>query len=238
MLAWNETAPEAIVTLAGLAFADGYVYFVSVQATDRVGLGAAAISGRLVADDTPPLIPVPAVLVSNATMFEGDRGSVVVGGRVELGDLDSEDEDPLDEELAHEDMMLGHRGGRRVAPDDLADANEAGRRGKGKGVGVDRSRHFNYYAFDGATGSTRWRHESEDFHRDLDGLADRLTPQHNYRLTAQASNGPQETPAAAEAPAPKDSAKGDKGAAANGSAAKAPVLQLLEPRCSQCKWVA
>ena len=130
-----------------------------------------------------------AVLVSNATMFEGDRGSVVVGGRVELGDLDSEDEDPLDEELAHEDMMLGHRGGRRVAPDDLADANDAGGRGKGKGVGVDRSRHFNYYAFDGATGSTRWRHESEDFHRDLDGLADRLTPQHNYRLTAQASNG-------------------------------------------------
>ena len=56
-----------------------------------------------------------AVLVSNATMFEGDRGSVVVGGRVELGDLDSDDEDPLDEELAHEDMMLGHRGGRRVA---------------------------------------------------------------------------------------------------------------------------
>ena len=131
-----------------------------------------------------------AVLVSNATMFEGDRGSVVVGGRVELGDLDSDDEDPLDEELAHEDMMLGHRGGRRVAPDDLADANEVLHgRGKGKGVGVDRSRHFNYYAFDGATGSTRWKHESEDFHRDLDGLADRLTPQHNYRLTAQASNG-------------------------------------------------
>lgn len=132
-----------------------------------------------------------AVLVSNATMFEGDRGSVVVGGRVELGDLDSDDEDPLEEELAHEDMMLGHRGGRRVAPDDLADANEGvgGRSRKGKGVGVDRSRHFNYYAFDGATGSTRWKHESEDFHRDLDGLADRLTPQHNYRLTAQASSG-------------------------------------------------
>ena len=95
----------------------------------------------------------------------------------------------LDEELAHEDMMLGHRGGRRVAPDDLADANGGGQAWEGKGVGVDRSRHFNYYAFDGATGSTRWRHESEDFHRDLDGLADRLTPQHNYRLTAQASNG-------------------------------------------------
>ena len=54
---------------------------------------------------------------------------------------------------------------------------------------MDRSRHFNYYAFDGTHRSTRWRHESEDFHRDLDGLADRLTPQHNYRLTAQASNG-------------------------------------------------
>ena len=35
-----------------------------------------------------------AVLVSNATMYKGDKGSVIVGGRVELGDI-ADEEDPL-----------------------------------------------------------------------------------------------------------------------------------------------
>ena len=130
-----------------------------------------------------------AVLVSNATMFKGDRGSIVVGGRVELGDLEDEYEDPLAEELDHEDMMMGHRGGRRVATDTLDAEEVGGARGVKNGGAVDRSRHFNYYAFDGASGNLRWKHESDDFHRNLDDLADKLTPQHNYRLTAQSALG-------------------------------------------------
>jgi hypothetical protein len=67
------------------------------------------------------------------------------------------------------------------------DGSNAEGDGTGAGKGrLDRSRHFNYYAFEGKTGARRWKHESEDFHRDVDALVDRLTPQHDYRLDAGA----------------------------------------------------
>ena len=138
-----------------------------------------------------------AVLVSNATMYKGDKGSVIVGGRVELGDI-ADEEDPLKEELLDEGMMGRHRGGRRMAPEEI-DAHEIGadahRTGtpppeKGHNPGrVDRSRHFNYYAFEGATGTMRWKHESEDFHRNVEAMAEQLVPQHNYRLDANSISG-------------------------------------------------
>ena len=38
-----------------------------------------------------------------------------------------------------------------------------------------------YYALEGGTGSERWHHNSTDFHRDLDELADETQPQNNYK---------------------------------------------------------
>ena len=41
---------------------------------------------------------------------------------------------------------------------------------------------------EGATGKERWKHESKDFHRDVEAMADTLVPQHNYRLDAASLN--------------------------------------------------
>jgi len=46
---------------------------------------------------------------------------------------------------------------------------------------VDVSRHFSYYAFEGATGESVWKHTSGTFHKDLEGASDELTPQDDYR---------------------------------------------------------
>ncbi len=55
--------------------------------------------------------------------------------------------------------------------------------------GVDISRHFSMYAFDGGTGHLRWKHEGEDFHKDAAELQDRTVPQHNHRLDAEHLGG-------------------------------------------------
>ena len=55
--------------------------------------------------------------------------------------------------------------------------------------GVDISRHFSMYAFDGGTGNLRWKHEGEDFHKDAAELQDRTVPQHNHRLDAEHLGG-------------------------------------------------
>ena len=48
-------------------------------------------------------------------------------------------------------------------------------------AGVDTSRHFNYFAFEGARGVQRWHHASTDFHKDLVDLSNELQPQNDYR---------------------------------------------------------
>lgn len=40
--------------------------------------------------------------------------------------------------------------------------------------GADVSRHFSYYAFEGASGVPRWHHEGSDFHRDAAELAEQV----------------------------------------------------------------
>ena len=49
---------------------------------------------------------------------------------------------------------------------------------------VDSSRHFSYFAFEGRTGTKRWGHESQDFHRDAAELAEvtQQLPQRGKRL--------------------------------------------------------
>jgi len=122
-----------------------------------------------------------AIHISNHTMNQGDRGSVVVGGGVEVGDIAShntmDEGDVLDEELAFEENERAHAHSR------TGDADAAG-----DGERVDTTRHFSYYSFDGRTGSQRWSHESKDFHRDAEQLAQVLIPQHNYRLDAAELN--------------------------------------------------
>ena len=94
-----------------------------------------------------------AVMVSDASMFEGDEGAVIVGGRVELGDVaDAADEDPLSEELSDERMLGRHRGGARASREEMARDDVTGSSTR-LGAGVDASRHFDYHAFEGSTGA-------------------------------------------------------------------------------------
>ena len=141
-----------------------------------------------------------AVVVSAHATYEGDVGAVIVGGRVETGTRDDDDEgggggdslgDAFERQLDDEDVLRTHRGGAKATAREMEAAEKDGSNAEGDGTGagkgrLDRSRHFNYYAFEGKTGARRWKHESEDFHRDVDALVDRLTPQHDYRLDAGA----------------------------------------------------
>lgn len=124
-----------------------------------------------------------AVLVTAAAVFEGDRGTVIVGGRVDSGVIDEESDvfgsfDPLNAELERERAVRTRAGGdasRSSAAEATASSNAKSLR-----------RHFNYYAFETGTGEIRWTHESDDFHRDVRGLADALVPQHDHKLDAAA----------------------------------------------------
>ena len=118
-----------------------------------------------------------AVLVTAAALFKGDRGTVIVGGRVDLGVIDEEADtrgafDPLNAELEREEAVRTRAGGERTRRENDSFPTFA--------------RHFNYYAFETGTGELRWKHESDDFHRDVRGLADALTPQHDHKLDAAA----------------------------------------------------
>ena len=125
-----------------------------------------------------------AVLVTSAAVFEGDRGTVIVGGRVERGVIDEESDvfgsfDPLNAELERERAVRTRAGGDASR---ISAAAEASSNAKKKLF----ARHFNYYAFETGTGEIRWTHESDDFHRDVRGLADALVPQHDHKLDAAA----------------------------------------------------
>ncbi|CAI5471128.1 unnamed protein product [Closterium sp. Yama58-4] len=114
-----------------------------------------------------------AVLIANHTMHRGDRGVVIVGGSMESDPLQFED--PVEEEEAEEEGEEKHRK-EAGDKDELEDVSEGA-------AGVNE-RHFSYYAFDGATGAMRWKHDSKDFHRDMSALSQQLLPQHNYKLDA------------------------------------------------------
>lgn len=122
-----------------------------------------------------------AVHISNYTMRREDRGAVVVGGSIEMGDLTEEDPFSDELEIEQEIARLLHSGKKE---DELQDLNR-----ETETKGVDISRHFSMYAFDGGTGNLRWKHEGEDFHKDAAELQDRTVPQHNHRLDAEHLGG-------------------------------------------------
>lgn len=129
------------------------------------------------------------VYISHQRVREGDRGVVVVGGSLDMGDLEDReglegaDEDMLEEQLRMELEALAHStsAGKDAVLENLSDT-------AGATAGVDTSRHFSYYCFEGAKGIERWRHDSKSFHKDLEELQNELVPQNNYRLDAERLN--------------------------------------------------
>eukprot|EP00271_Cylindrocystis_brebissonii_P005161 TRINITY_DN17107_c0_g1_i1.p1 TRINITY_DN17107_c0_g1~~TRINITY_DN17107_c0_g1_i1.p1 ORF type:complete len:716 (+),score=145.26 TRINITY_DN17107_c0_g1_i1:201-2348(+) len=116
-----------------------------------------------------------AILITNQTLQHGDRGVVIVGGSMEI--QPQKFLDPFEEEMQAEDEEAAHRM--------AAKKGEALEDVSGGKAGL-KERHFSYYAYDGGSGELRWKHESQDFHRDASALSERLLPQHNYKLDANA----------------------------------------------------
>lgn len=56
-----------------------------------------------------------------------------------------------------------------------------------KGSGKS-GRHFSYFAFEGGNGTLRWKHEAEDFHRNLGDLKEEIRSQHAFHTAAQREN--------------------------------------------------
>ena len=124
-------------------------------------------------------------LVSSHTIRKDDRGVVIVGGSALHGDLRSHGTegtgtatgDVLEEALQEEAEKAKH--GNRVSSDQSVDETDAHISGRA-------SRFFSYFAFEGATGVLRWKHEAKDFQKDMLDASLNLQPQHNYKLTAEA----------------------------------------------------
>lgn len=121
-----------------------------------------------------------AVLITPHIMRQYDRGMVIVGSSVRHGrPSDHEnlvvDDDALQAELDKEAQQLRHQHsfGSSDKLEDL-DANSEVK-------GADTERHFSYFAFDGAWGYQRWRHEPTSFHKDLADLEDKQQSVESYR---------------------------------------------------------
>jgi hypothetical protein len=151
-----------------------------------------------------------AVTVMPHRVRAADRGLIVVGGDVEVGagaaDADGGRpaaaegagraggvlEGVLQEELKWE-AGGGGGGGGAASGSAAKDGGEGGKdagagaaAGTALGAGADASRHFDYYAFEGATGEARWSHTAGSFHGgELEAAAEELTPQHSFRLDAE-----------------------------------------------------
>ncbi|KAL3153753.1 hypothetical protein ABBQ32_013344 [Trebouxia sp. C0010 RCD-2024] len=110
-------------------------------------------------------------------MREHDRGVVVVGGSIEMGDLT--EEDPFSDELdVEQEVARLLRSGKKE--DELQDLDS-----NAETRGVDVSRQFSMYAFEGGSGSLRWKHDGSNFQTDAGQLQDRTVPQHDHRLHAE-----------------------------------------------------
>eukprot|EP00195_Chlamydomonas_chlamydogama_P008599 CAMPEP_0202890806 /NCGR_PEP_ID=MMETSP1392-20130828/1099_1 /ASSEMBLY_ACC=CAM_ASM_000868 /TAXON_ID=225041 /ORGANISM="Chlamydomonas chlamydogama, Strain SAG 11-48b" /LENGTH=667 /DNA_ID=CAMNT_0049574447 /DNA_START=241 /DNA_END=2241 /DNA_ORIENTATION=+ len=140
------------------------------------------------------------IFVSPHQVRVGDRGLVVVGASMERGDLASgegleaeggdgrpalvfDDEDVLKAEMRLE-QEARERARSARATDKLEDLDAGDPLS-----GLDASRHFSYYAFEGGSGDERWHHSGADFHKDLEDLAGELRPQNDFRLDAEKLEG-------------------------------------------------
>jgi hypothetical protein len=117
---------------------------------------------------------------------------VVVGASLELGDVKAAQEGAASGSGAANLLQGILQQQERTEAEQAAHAHSAGGKpkledateklkGAGSVAGVDSSRHFSYYAYEGATGAYLWSHTSTAFKKDLEEDADELQPQHNFR---------------------------------------------------------
>lgn len=118
-----------------------------------------------------------AIHISEHSLQKNDRGVVVIGASIihkTLADMEASD-DVLDAEMEAEEMEKLHAKGRQF--------------GQGsQDLGEYEGRHFSYFAFEGSKGEARWKHDAEDWHRDIGALADEMVAQHGYHMTAEREN--------------------------------------------------
>jgi hypothetical protein len=145
-----------------------------------------------------------AVAITPHRVRGSDRGLIVVGGDVEVGELAQEAEGAheapaagagrvggvlegvLQDELKWEAEQGEHA---RSAPKQGGSSGgslESAAAGTEVGAGADTSRHFDYYAFEGGSGESRWSHRAGAFHGgELEAASEELTPQHSFKLDAE-----------------------------------------------------
>ena len=120
------------------------------------------------------------ITISSLSIVQGDRGVVIVGGSMMLrdgvndgtfeisGDRVQEDTDGSDSKNYKEEVILQHQ--RDVYYEK-----------------VKRAEHFNYFAFDGQTGSVRWKHQAGPGLEQEDPGEDDIdvtSTNNGYRMTA------------------------------------------------------
>ena len=108
-----------------------------------------------------------AALLTSHSVRVGDRGTVIVGGSVELAAMADGDQDALEAAAEAERRQRSRQGGAgpRGAQGDptLLEVAAEAEAGEAEGAeaelrprrGLDRSHHFNYYAFEGRSGQAR-----------------------------------------------------------------------------------
>ena len=106
------------------------------------------------------------LLVAAQSIYTGDIGMVLIGGRTEH-DAGGE-----------QDVGMGEAS----AP---SAPSAPGRSHSGHGSGDG---HFNYFALEGSTGTLRWSHLASDFHKPLHG-DETFMPQMDYRLDLDSVGG-------------------------------------------------
>ena len=109
------------------------------------------------------------ILITSHTVRKRDRGVVIVGGSVLRGDQHHSGDVLLDEEEDEETRE------KHDVRDGEEESNVSGR----------ASKYFSYFAFEGGKGEVRWKHEANDFQKNIVEMSELLTPQHNYRLSAK-----------------------------------------------------
>lgn len=134
--------------------------------------------------EVPPhaKIEQAALRVTRHANEAGDRGTVLVGWSLELGDV-------LEDDPVRSERRFQEERERRKQSADGADELEENDAMARRSSRVDMSRHFNYMALEGERGDTRWEHRGADFHRSIEEGDGNTVPLHNYRLDAHLLQG-------------------------------------------------
>eukprot|EP00887_Chlorella_sp_A99_P007059 scaffold2.g7059.t1 len=123
------------------------------------------------------------VLVSDRAISTGDKGLIVVGASViplTLADREEDVGSVVENTIVMEGLERMHAHGRGL---------KAAARQQGLQDLKRDGRHFSYFAFEGGSGSLRWKHDAEDFHRNLAELSEELLKQHSFHMRAEEAEG-------------------------------------------------